>query len=78
MTLKDKLANPAPIRMGGWCKMCLILKDLSTDDREALEVVLNDRQKWTNVAILEVLRSESFDIGRSSIERHRKGQCKGD
>ena len=74
MGLADDLDNPQnfaePVRAK--CKICELLEELSDKDAVALQLRLNDR-KAGHTAISDVLIANGFNISRSSISRHRKG-----
>lgn len=73
MGLLDDLNNNAnfgePLRTK--CKMCELLKELDTKEREALEARLND-PKIGHTALADVLVKNGISISRAAVSRHRK------
>lgn len=78
MGLQDKFAEHKPSRPGGWCHTCTVLKQMKPEDREALQSALDDRVKFSPKIISTILASEGWHVGTSSLDRHRRGECKGD
>lgn len=78
MSLGKKFAEHAPSRPGGWCHTCTVLKQMKPEDREALEHALADRVKFSVKAISQILADEGWYVGSTSLDRHRRGGCKGD
>ncbi len=76
--IADKLNAHKGTRTGGYCKMCALLKELATDDRQDVQKALADRVRFSSVAIARILNDAGYQIGTSSIDRHRRNLCKGD
>ena len=77
MTLAAALqAHKAAPRHGPRCKVCVVLGVLDTMDREALDAAMADAS-FTSVAISAALRAENYDISHQSVQRHRRGDCRG-
>lgn len=72
MNLAKAFASPIASK----CGMGRVLASLehSPSDREALTAVMDDR-RWTIVAILAVLRAESFDVSYHQVKSHRAKEC---
>lgn len=73
MALADAIAN-AMLRPGPKCRVALLRANLDKKDLAVLEDALASAGVSTS-AIVTALRSEGHDIARSSIERHRRGDC---
>lgn len=73
MGLADDLNNPnnflEPVRMK--CKLCEILKELDSKDKEVLIARLND-PKIGHTALADVLTRNGYRLSRSAVARHRK------
>lgn len=55
------------------CKMCEILKELTPNERKALEERLND-PKTGHTALADVLMKNGYNISRSAVSRHRENK----
>lgn len=74
MGLADDLDNPAnfaePVRTS--CKICDLLTELPKNEVIALNNRLEDKRAG-HTAIADVLMKNGYNISRSSVSRHRKG-----
>lgn len=61
-------------RSGTKCRIAEIRGEMTPDDSKALDEAFAD-PKWLNSQILRALKAEGFEIGASSVSRHRKGDC---
>ena len=75
MSLRDRLAAAEPNRRVK-CFVCLLLADLSKDDRLALEEAINGNLQAS--VICRVLQSEGYSISPVSLRRHRRKECAHD
>lgn len=76
MSLADALESHRNVHKGPRCQMCMLVKGLPESDRVALVKALAD-PVYSTASIARALRSEGHDIGRHSVDRHRKQECKG-
>ena len=76
MGLADRFSAYEKPRMGARCTTCHLEMTLPKDDADALMKALAD-PSVSNSAISEILKSEGYQVGETSIRRHRKGMCKG-
>lgn len=62
------------LRKGPPCTVSVILDQLDSDDRDALQTALNDRLVGT-ATIFRVLTGNGFQVGLNAVQRHRRGEC---
>lgn len=75
MSLRERLEAAKPNRRVR-CSVCLLLLDLSKDDREALTAAINGDLEGS--VITKVLQDEGFPIKAHALRRHRRGECDHD
>lgn len=64
-----------PPRSGGIpCSVSELLARLPEDESKALAGMLND-PAWTGPAIYAACVEEGYDVAKSSIQHHRRGDC---
>lgn len=76
MSLADALKSHKSMPKGPRCQMCMLMEKLPESDRVALMNALED-PVFSSAGIARALRSEGYDLGRHSVERHRKKECRG-
>lgn len=79
MALADRLENRRPVIHGTPCSMGVLLDTLEGDELAALKVMLGDptkRDGWTASEIYAALVAEGHTVGRSTIGKHRRRQCR--
>ena len=78
MGLLEDLANESnfPKTKRAWCTVCLLLENLPEQESEMLQARMSLKH-ITHVSIAEVLKKNGYDIGDSTIGRHRRGICAG-
>jgi hypothetical protein len=75
MSLSDRLAlGPEPVVSGSPCSVGELLRSLPNDEREALEAMLAGA--WSASAIHDAVTGEGYDVGRQTINRHRRSECR--
>ena len=74
MSLRDELSKAQPVRRGPKCSICRLLIDLPEDDRDALEEALDSYMPST--VIHRAIAADGHRVGRGSVGRHRRGDCK--
>lgn len=79
MGIKDRLlAEPAQYPRSV-CRVCSILTQLDVDDRDFLntnfEKSADDKSRYSDAKIADILTDEGFSVGIQSVSRHRRGQC---
>lgn len=52
------------------------MEQLAAEDRKAFEAALVDKS-FATASLLRALRDEGYDVGYSTLQRHRNGECKG-
>lgn len=72
--LNDDANFPKPKR--AWCSVCELIKSLSPSEAKAFTARLADKN-ITHVALANVLKNNGYEIGDSTIGRHRRGICNG-
>lgn len=60
---------------GGKCLVTLFLNDLSDEEAESFQAVLDDVRREGS-AISRALKRKGIDLPASSINRHRRGACR--
>lgn len=76
MGLAERLNEyPKQFPKGPKCYVWIVLESFQGADREALEAALEPNSGWTATALLTPLRDEGHNLSKSSIERHRRGEC---
>jgi hypothetical protein len=80
MSLSEKI-NSAKVAKNRLCKLGSLLsgKLMSEADKKELlsilSVEINDPGRVTNSLITKVLNDEGYEMGISTVERHRLGLC---
>jgi hypothetical protein len=76
MSILDKLAATEPARTRSRFGMCVVLEEISDEERAALESTLlvptSSAFRVTDRQLSEILRSEGHDVSPSVIFRHRQ------
>lgn len=75
MSLSDRIAEYKPPRIGGACKVCVILETVPEKDASALLVALDD-VRISNAGLARILRDEGFQIQETTVRRHRRSECR--
>lgn len=76
MSLADRLSTyPKRGIQGPRCHTWLLLESLPEDERAALAAALLPDSGWTASALAALLRDEGHVLSKSSIDRHRRGEC---
>ena len=73
-SLLDEIQTENRVRKGPLCTVKLILGELSPEDATGLNQAMADLEVKTT-AIRRALVARGFQIGDTSIARHRKGEC---
>lgn len=77
MSLVERLANAKPKESGLPCGVSKILSEMSKEDSEAFQQVLFAEPRIiSNSQLQEILLEEDYDIARTSINLHRRKQCR--
>lgn len=77
MALADTLAaRKGDTKKGPRCSAHVLLEQLSTEDRKALEAAMRD-SGFATASLVRALRDEGYEFGYTTIARHRNGECKG-
>ena len=77
MSLSDRLKSGPVTRISGTpCSVGSLLRALPDNEAKALEQMLEDAIVWSGAQIYEAVRAEGLDVGRQSIGRHRRKQCR--
>ena len=74
MALADALATVLAIKPGPACRVSRLLDSLTPADRPDYVAALAD-DNLSCVTIVRAFGIEGHTIGRSSVERHRRGDC---
>lgn len=76
MSLADVVAAGAPRpKKGPPCSMQYVLGRMSTEDRDALNVMLTDAE-WTGRAVSDALfQLYGVRVNGEVVNRHRRGAC---
>lgn len=81
MSIADKLQTAKTTATTKPCKLgaLMINNILSDKDRDTLATILAVPEgtpgRLTNTAIGKIIREEGFDVGDSSVDRHRRKDC---
>jgi hypothetical protein len=75
MSLSARIASFEPAVVGGKCRVCETIKGLPEDERAALQGALEDK-RISNSALSNILKAEGYEIGESTVRRHRRAECK--
>ena len=65
----------APSRKRGGCSLGKLLRDLDPDESAVLAAALAD-ENVDGARVAAVLNAEGYDMGESTVNRHRRGGCK--
>jgi hypothetical protein len=68
-------AEKAAARKGPPCGMSVLLARLDKADATTLVAYLADRDNVTTAVIHRALLAEGHQLGKNTIERHRRGEC---
>lgn len=70
------LAGRTPPRKAGGseCPIGKLIRDLPPTENAALQAMLADFA-WQGTAIRDALIDEGYEVGRSSVQHHRRGDC---
>lgn len=77
MNLAASLAAHGRTLKGPRCTVCHLLSDLDDGNAKVLRDALAD-PNYTHNGIARALRAEGYQVGASTISRHRKGECVGE
>lgn len=76
MTLAAKAAGEPPSPHHGLpCSIGVLLGALPTAEADGLRTMLDDR-RWSENSLTIALKDEGHAVGRQSIGRHRRKQCR--
>lgn len=59
-----------------YCGMCKLLKELPTNEREALDERMKD-ERIGHALLSRILKQNGYNISDGVIGRHRRGLCTG-
>lgn len=80
MGLADDLLAPVPTQGGGACHVAAVLAQLDADDPEAAEalrtVIALPMTVMPATVIERRLADAGYDLGKTSVQRHRRKDCK--
>lgn len=82
MSLSDKLKSAQNEILNQSCVLGKLLSgtELSASDKQNLSNILNipldSPTRIPNAELGRILREEGYDISNSSIDRHRRGDCR--
>ena len=76
MSLAERFADFKPPRLGGECRVCVLLRDLPKGESQALADALTDA-RYSNASLSKILAAEGYQVAGSTVGRHRRGECKG-
>lgn len=74
-TLAELLNSNKRQPVGPRCAVCVLLTTLTDDDRADMQAALDDPAQFSAVGIARAVTATGFTLGRSSVERHRRGDC---
>lgn len=57
------------------CKVRLLIKTLSIEDREVLTAAVSDEQRWPARTLQNSLKERGITLTDLTITKHRKGYC---
>lgn len=75
MSLAERLSQPETADRGGPCSVATALESLSERDADALSAALSD-SAVSSERIYRDLMAEGVHVGRQTVGRHRRRQCK--
>ncbi len=79
MSLSDQIKAESTKIIAKRCKIGLLLLDLSEEDRDSLIQAFDKPPHssggLSNVQIHKILLSEGFELGLSTVDRHRNHDC---
>ncbi len=87
MSLEEILATAEPPQRGSACHVGKVLDALSDKERTVIVAALANRNKFSSPMIVEALKQyfaelpdsdpmHGYEIGESSVSRHRRGTCR--
>lgn len=74
MSLSDRLAAYEKPLVGGRCTVCSLIDSLPEDEAKALSDALAD-PAFSNAGLSRVLKEEGYQVGGSTLGRHRRQEC---
>lgn len=74
-TLAELLDTNKKKPVGPKCLVCVLLAALKTNDRALFQAALDDTAQFSATGIAKAATGYGFTLGRSSVERHRRGDC---
>ena len=73
MTLAERAKQGPPAKIkGDPCSVGKLLRDLPKAEAGALRTMIAPGSGWECVEIQKALADEDIDVGRTSLERHRR------
>lgn len=78
MGLLDDLGEEANFLSfpGSRCSVCELMAQLPDKERELLQLRFDDR-RVTGASITKVLRANGYSFSEGTLQRHRRGACRG-
>lgn len=74
MSLSAQLTNPPPAPLHGLpCSIGALRASLPVDEQAALDHMLTE---WSQSQVFIALSSEGYEVGRQTIGRHRRRECR--
>lgn len=74
MGLSDSLREPVVVKRLE-CQVAILIRHLSPEDAEALQEAFDDPSRPVSF-INAALAQNGYEIGPSSLSRHRRGYCR--
>jgi hypothetical protein len=76
VSLAERLAQTTPNQSGARCTVCRLIVELPAPDNETLRAAV-DGSTYNSTQIAEALQAEGHKISRGTVQRHRRGECRG-
>lgn len=73
--LTDRASTPPSSINGSPCSVAVLLDALPQQESDALSAMLVN-PAWTNEGIWLACRDEGYHLGRQTVGRHRREQCR--
>ena len=79
MGIKSRLETESPQYARSVCRVCVILTQVDSEDAQFLAENFgksaDDKSRFSDAKIADILTDEGFPVGLQSVSRHRRRQC---
>ena len=64
-----------PRRYRDSCQVRTVMEALDDDDKAILKGWIDATNEWSGAAIAKVISQQGFQLGRTAVNVHRRGDC---